>query len=462
MQFWDIVHSPLLLRLQKIKQLSYCFLAYPSANHTRYEHSIGVAHLTYQMILSLFEQKFLERDLDLLHDACAAGLLHDIGHGALGHVFEVYSRIYGEEIEHEDATRALILDNLKDLLEKNGFSPTRIFQLLRGQRIPTSDSAKTAISASTIISSDGDVDRLDYLRRDSLATGVPYGSGVDIDLLIRSIRGVTVEEITPVLIYTTDALPAVESLLVLRDLMYATVYNHPTNRAAQAMLARAIHEAFLNQKNTDKKHWYEIYQMNDYQIEVWLAHSQSNFSRKVMEHLGNGSVFNALVSFGFEDLDIASTFPLESLRIFVAKAENIGLKPDLEWLKKVRLEEISLSQKIHKFVNDRQQVEEFERKIKNFLKTDLRVKVCDDKDIIFDIPKIPTHKMAEDFDVKFWEPKKDGTVTLSKIAPELFYWLNLSSFSRWKAYVFAPLSIDDLSAAKRLHDFTIREFLASI
>jgi HD superfamily phosphohydrolase len=211
----DLLDTWPVQRLRHIKQLSTVRLVYPSANHTRFEHSLGVYHLA-------------GRALDRLGvegaraDAVrAAALLHDVGHGPYGHQTEpVIERHTGSH--HDEVHDLLSRTTVADVLETHGLDVDRVADLVAGEG-----------RLGQLVSGDLDVDRLDYLVRDAHHTGVPYGT-VDQG---RVLRGLVFE--SDRLVLDEGNVATAESVLVARALMNATVYRHHVSRIAGTTLERA-------------------------------------------------------------------------------------------------------------------------------------------------------------------------------------------------------------------------------
>ena len=203
-------------RLRRIRQMSVTYLVYPGANHTRFEHSIGTAHLS-----ALIARK-LGLDPDMVAKVKLYGLLHDIGHTAFSHEGEdVVKKYIGD---HEELGKKKITGGpIADILSEN-YEPEEIASL-----------GKSAHGA--IITSDLGADRMDYLKRDALNTGVAYGI-IDIDRIIHTLGTEGGE-----LCVGRGGLEAAEYLLVARFMMFSTVYMHRTVRIATAMLYRAMEGA---------------------------------------------------------------------------------------------------------------------------------------------------------------------------------------------------------------------------
>ena len=217
-----IIDTPVFQRLRRIKQLGTTNLVYPSANHTRFEHSIGSAHIAGRIVNRL--------DVGDRGGALrVSALLHDLGHGPLSHTSEELLKRH-LKYSHEDATLKLIRKSvISDILHENSIDPGLVVKIL---------SKKDRLSG--LISGDVDVDRMDYLARDAYHTGVAYGI-IDLDRLVN-----TVELVDGRLVIAKGGLRAVEGLLVARFLMTPTVYLHHTSRIADAMFLRATERAVEN------------------------------------------------------------------------------------------------------------------------------------------------------------------------------------------------------------------------
>jgi hypothetical protein len=203
-----VIDSPAMQRLRRIKQLSFCSLAYPGANHTRFEHSLGTMHLAGRMAHRL---ELEEEPIRL------AALVHDLGHLPYSHSLE---HVFG--VSHEDNLQLVLKGGVGDILKDHGFDPDKIYALVRGE------------AEGKIISSQIDADRMDYLLRDSHYTGVAYGV-IDSDRIINVIGFEDGE-----LFYRKKGLIALEALLIGRNQMYEAVYFHHAVKIADAMLQEAI------------------------------------------------------------------------------------------------------------------------------------------------------------------------------------------------------------------------------
>ncbi len=208
-------------RLRRVRQLGLAHFAYQGAEHSRFTHSLGALHLATR-ILAKLSSKYEISDADRIAVRCAA-LLHDVGHGAFSHVIEPILHF-----RHEDFTIAAVESDDTEIGKKlRAFSPelpTRVASIIRGDFKP--------VALAQIVSSQLDADRMDYLLRDSLMTGVKYGV-FDLEWIIKSLE---IDEQNDRLFVSARGLYAVEDYLQARYYMYRQVYFHRTLRAAESVL----------------------------------------------------------------------------------------------------------------------------------------------------------------------------------------------------------------------------------
>ena len=217
----DIVKHPALYRLSRIRQLGGACMVFPGANHTRFQHSLGAFHLMSMAIMKL------QRKGNFIFDSEAeavqiAILLHDVGHGPFSHVLE-HTLING--VDHEEIS-LMVMEMINE--EKRG-------QLSLAIKIFKDEYPKHFLHQ--LISSQLDMDRLDYLRRDSFFTGVTegnIGSARIIDMLdVKDDR----------LVVERKGIYSIENYLVARRLMYWQVYLHKTGVSAEHVLINALSRA---------------------------------------------------------------------------------------------------------------------------------------------------------------------------------------------------------------------------
>ena len=222
----DLLDTPELQRLRRIRQLGTVSLVYPSANHTRFEHSLGVYHLACEALEHLNVDG---RQAERVH---AAAILHDIGHGPFSHNLEPLThRRTGRY--HDDVHDLLTNGEIGSVLRDHDLAPDRIADLIAGEG-----------RFGQLVSGELDVDRMDYLVRDAHHTGVPYGT-IDHGRLVRELTFTDDE-----LVLDEGNVQTAESLLVARALMNPAVYSHSVARIGKAMLRRAS-ERLLDTPETD-------------------------------------------------------------------------------------------------------------------------------------------------------------------------------------------------------------------
>ncbi len=224
----SLIDTPEFQRLRRIRQLGLAYFAYQAAEHSRFTHSLGAFHLAGRMIAKL------RLTYDIPDEAQTAvriaALLHDIGHGPFSHVIE---SILG--FHHEQFSIDAVLSEeteIGKLLRQ--YSPTlagNIASIIRGDFKP--------LALAQLVSSQLDVDRMDYLLRDSLMTGAKYGI-YDLEWIIKSIE---INEADDHLYVSAPGLYAVEDYLQARYYMYRQVYFHRTLRSAEAILKVLLRRA---------------------------------------------------------------------------------------------------------------------------------------------------------------------------------------------------------------------------
>ncbi|TFG09849.1 HD domain-containing protein [Candidatus Thorarchaeota archaeon] len=226
-----IIDSRPYQRLRRIKQLSGGHFVYPTAEHTRFGHCIGAMFLAGLMGNQLLPM--IDLGEEALQEVRVAALLHDIGHGPFSHVFEE-ALVESRNLNHEDITEWIIKESeIGDLLEEASISKARIADLVRGRRLTKNDAIVSGIVAGQV-----DVDKMDYLIRDSFYCGVNYGL-VDIHRLIKSVE--VSDDYT--IQFDIAARGALESFLVARYEMFLNVYYHKTVRSVEVMLVRLMTSA---------------------------------------------------------------------------------------------------------------------------------------------------------------------------------------------------------------------------
>lgn len=234
----EIVDTVIFQRLRGIRQLAGAHLVYPSAQHSRFEHSIGTMHIAGYAGETLFSKGYFG-DEDKVQQLRLAALLHDIGHGPFSHLFEEVL-MEKQNMNHEDMGRQIISQSeISDILGKHGYNSSDICELSFGQ--------SNIQFFNEIISGALSADMMDYLPRDGLFTGVEYGK-IDYHRLISSFEVTTDGHLA----INKSALYSLESMLISRYEMYKAVYFHKTVRSAEVMLLRSIMLADEQLNLTDK------------------------------------------------------------------------------------------------------------------------------------------------------------------------------------------------------------------
>lgn len=215
-----LIDSSLFQRLRRVRQLSGVQMVFHGAEHSRFSHSLGVYEIANRFLTVPDIKKALsERDKLVF---LSAALLHDIGHGAYSHAFE---DIFG--VNHETIGAALIIENeelrsILDTIDKD-FACDIASVLKKKNKFPLIEQ---------LISSQLDVDRLDYLERDAYFTGAAYGH-IDLDRLIRVLYIKDGQ-----VVFKLSGIHAIENYLISRYHMYWQVYYHPVSRAYEVVLEK--------------------------------------------------------------------------------------------------------------------------------------------------------------------------------------------------------------------------------
>ncbi|WP_428740387.1 HD domain-containing protein [Tenacibaculum sp.] len=218
---FDIIEHPYFQRLRRVTQMGLSNLVYPGANHTRFHHAIGCMHLM-QKAVRVLRMKNVEISEEEANALYIAILLHDIGHGAYSHALE-HSIVNG--ITHEEIS----LKFMKALNEEFNGKLTLAIQVFEGKYHRT--------FLYQLISSQLDIDRLDYLKRDSFYTGVAEGN-ISSDRLIAMMNVVDDE-----LVIEQKGIYSVEKFIIARRLMYWQVYLHKTGLVAENILVNVLKRA---------------------------------------------------------------------------------------------------------------------------------------------------------------------------------------------------------------------------
>ena len=310
----EIIDSYPVQRLRRLRQLAGSEYVYPGANHTRFEHSIGVMYLSGRVVENPNISRHLDKDEAEM--VKIAGLLHDVGHGPFSHVFEY---LLDKQLSktHEDLTLWLIKSSeLKDTLKKYGYNPEDVGKLAIGRL----HKPRKAF-LDQIISSAVDVDKQDFIVRDTHHTGAEYGY-IDVFRLIHAL-----DVLGENLAVDLGALSALESLIIARIESFKSIYFHRVGRAAQIMLAMAMEKADEELGLTKFRTPEEYMAMDDYT--VWAMLKNCKKSNMIIKDLERRKMLKCAYERTFYEKDtmVSNIFSRETyrkqLQIEIAKKANV-------------------------------------------------------------------------------------------------------------------------------------------
>src|SRR5690625_694332 len=222
---WDLIATPEFQRLRRIKQLGTTYLTFHGAEHSRFNHSLGVYEIV-RRILENFATRPTWHQEERLFCMCAA-LLNELGHAPFSHSFE---KVFA--LHHEEFTRAIILGDTevnKILTKVEVDFPQKVADVIN-------KTYKDKLVVS-LISSQIDADRMDYLQRDAYFTGVSYGH-FDMERILRVMRPTENQ-----IVIKSTGMHAVEDYIMSRYQMYWQVYFHPVTRNSEVILSKILNRA---------------------------------------------------------------------------------------------------------------------------------------------------------------------------------------------------------------------------
>ncbi|MDO5526254.1 MAG: HD domain-containing protein [Prevotella sp.] len=295
----DIVKHPLMQRLTRINQLGMASVVYPGARHSRFLHSIGAFHLTGQAIMSLQQKGHFIFDSEA-EAVEAAILMHDIGHGPFSHVLE-HTIISG--ISHEDISLMMMEQINRDLNNQLGLAIS-IFKDNYPKRF-----------LHQLISSQLDMDRLDYLRRDAFFTGVSEGN-------IGSARIIAMlDMLDDNLVVNYKGINPIENYLISRRTMYWQVYLHKTvvgyEKMLVSLLSRAKHLTAIG-CDVFAPPALSYFLRNDVDAEWFAAHDEAFL---MYQTLDDNDIMSAIKVWAMSDDNILSTLATNILNRRLFKVE---------------------------------------------------------------------------------------------------------------------------------------------
>ena len=296
----NVIDTLAVQRLRRIRQLAGAEYVYPAANHTRFEHVLGTMYLAGVVSENLPVHLTVEERQKVR----LAALLHDVGHAPFSHLFEPFLLKYMGR-NHEDMSRWIIADStLGDVVNHQGFDAKELSGLAVGK-----PSKPEKPFLGQIISSSFDVDKMDFVVRDSYHTGAGYGS-VDVFRLIY-----TMDVLDGNLAVDITALPTLESLILARLESFKTIYFHRACRAVQMMLVKALEAAkedlaILQAKTPD-----EYLEWDDYT--VWSKLCANKLSREIVKEISSRRLLKCAYerTFYVRDELVSSVFTNENVRL---------------------------------------------------------------------------------------------------------------------------------------------------
>ena len=297
----NVIDSYPMQRLRRLRQLAGSEYVYPGANHTRFEHCLGVMYLAGKVLENPNISRVVsDEEVDVTR---ISALLHDAGHGPFSHVFE-HLLIKDLEKTHEDITSWIIeKSEVGDKLSKMGFNPKEVGALAVG-KLHKKDHA----FLDQIISSAVDVDKQDFIVRDTYHTGAEYGF-IDVFRLIHAL-----DVLGENLAVEIGALSALEAFMIARIESFKSIYFHRVGRAAQIMLATAMEKANSELGLTAFKTPEEYLALDDYT--VWSALKKCQASKGIIADLEYRRMLKCAYERTFYEKDtmISNLFGRESYR----------------------------------------------------------------------------------------------------------------------------------------------------
>jgi HD superfamily phosphohydrolase len=313
----EIIDTYPMQRLRRLRQLAGSEYVYPGANHTRFEHCVGVMYLAGKVTENPNLSRIVgDEEADIIR---LSGLLHDVGHGPFSHVFEQLL-IRDLEKTHEDITSWIIAESeINDKIAQAGFNPDEVSKLAVGKLHKPGKAFW-----DQIISSGVDVDKQDFIVRDTYHTGAEYGF-IDVFRLIHALD-VLGEDLAVEL----GALSALEAFMIARIESFKSIYFHRVGRAGQIMLAMAMEKANEELGLTAFKTPEEYLAMDDYT--VWSALKKCEKSKQIIDDLERRRMLKCAYERTFYEKDalVSNIFGREAYRRQVQDeiARESGVEPE--------------------------------------------------------------------------------------------------------------------------------------
>lgn len=331
---YELIEHPYFQRLSRIRQLGLTYLVYPGAVHTRFHHALGAVHLIDEAI-KIIRSKGHEITTEETKAVHSAILLHDIGHGPFSHTLENY---IVEGISHE-ALSLVFMQKLNEIFDGGLSLAIKIFQNEYHKKF-----------LHQLVSSQLDMDRLDYLRRDSYFTGVSEGI-VGSDRIIKMLQvhndSIVIEE---------KGIYSIEKFLIARRLMYWQVYLHKTVLAADHILIKILQRAKYLLQNGERLIASEpllFFLKNSINLEDFYRNDKSeNSLLQIFAQLDDTDILSAVKSWMYSKDKILAdlSYRLINRKLFSIKLQNEAFKPtEIEQITKKVKKTLKLSEEECKY-----------------------------------------------------------------------------------------------------------------
>ncbi len=336
--YYPIVDSYYFKRLRHLRQLGLCYLSFPGGNHTRYEHSLGAFHLATLMEKVIKYGDIKDDDKPRLIALLKLGTLcHDIGHGPFSHMIENALHGEGVKISHEEVGAAIVCHKLKAELkpfeDKYGITSNMISQLMT----KSAKDEPLLKCAEELVSSDVDLDRIDYLYRDSHYCGKHAGS-VRQQMNFENIWELSDNDGIPRFELTNDGINYAEDILILRKNNYSRIVFESKHMGLTAMFEKAVQLAAEYQdsefgkrckivKETSMewndsisvtenfpKIWGSIYGLFDYQAFNLIEECPDRNVRSIIREIRSGDCYPSKCRYGWEDIHYLTKKVILSLK----------------------------------------------------------------------------------------------------------------------------------------------------
>lgn len=306
----DLLGIPLLTRLKSIRQMGFAWAIFPGANHTRFEHSVGVMHAAGLLVRDL--PGFDARQVQMVR---LAGLLHDVGHPPFSHTLELAARLYGKEVgapelsalvSHEALTERRVANDpdLREVLARHpefrGIEAGELAALAVGRHPDT--------SMSLIVHGEIDADRIDYITRDNLHCGFP--SGLDVHL----IPSLFLRRSDGEIVLNSERTYFAEQLLLARHHLQVKIHDEPRDRLADLLLARAL-RSFFRRKDRGARRTFSrvVEQAGDAELMALLRATVPKETKELEEHLAGRVPWRALSEIGFAGISPPARYAVSVL-----------------------------------------------------------------------------------------------------------------------------------------------------